>query len=690
MRLTLRTLLAYLDDTLEAAEIRNIGQKVAENDAAQELIARIKQVTRRRRLTVPPDTGPDQAFDANRVAGYLDSDISNEEVTELEKLCLESDVHLAEAAACHQILTLVMGEPALIPGTARRRMYSLIQGRPAKPSRPPSVTKKPAAEGTTESRSEADPDDSLMALPLFRNLPWLRWALPLGAVVLLLVLGVVLLVPPSSPERVARRTETVPPPEKKETSTSTTEQPKTTQKNEQPPPPPPPPPPPMPVLPPEPAKPLPDRTQVGTVVSPRKHTLVRHHEDKWKRLREREAVHTADQLVSLPGSHSLVRLDRGVDLLLWGNLPETQLEPWVLLESAVTLHHTPAAGPIDVDLTLQRGRVYLTNKKEKGPALIRIRFWREPVAQIWDLTLDEPGTVAGIELISQYPAYLNPLDGDEPQVNVFLYIQNGTAALKVGRRTFADLKGPVGKALVNWDNKGPGLDWPIVVDTKIPGWDIEQPLPRTPPFDRVAPQLIAAVDELGITLDNPTKEVSDALLEFAEDGSKRERRMLGVRSLGAIDAVSRLLDTLDKEDAPERLESRQEALFALKNWLARGKEQGPKLYDAKTGKGWLIDKNNSRTEAEIILGLLYGPTEEQRKQKELYDVLISYLMHRKLMIRELAIWHLLFLTGDQFKIPYNPGAPEGARQEGYRAWKKLLEANRLPPAPPPKPMPDGK
>ena len=63
MRLTLRTLLAYLDDMLDPAETKRIGQKVAESDAAQELIARIKQVTRRRRLTTPPATGPGAKFD---------------------------------------------------------------------------------------------------------------------------------------------------------------------------------------------------------------------------------------------------------------------------------------------------------------------------------------------------------------------------------------------------------------------------------------------------------------------------------------------------------------------------------------------------------------------------------------------------------------------------------------------------
>ena len=128
MRLTLRTLLAYLDDTLDPSEIKQIGQKVAESDAAQELIARIKQVTRRRRLTTPPNTGPG-GFDPNTIAEYLDNALPNDQVAELEKTCLESDVHLAEIAACHQILTLILGEPILVPPTAKQRMYGLVRGR---------------------------------------------------------------------------------------------------------------------------------------------------------------------------------------------------------------------------------------------------------------------------------------------------------------------------------------------------------------------------------------------------------------------------------------------------------------------------------------------------------------------------------------------------------------------------------
>src|SRR5438552_9952290 len=136
VRLTLRTLLAYLDDTLEPAQARLIGQKVAESDAAQELIARIKQVTRRRRLTTPP-SGPGAKTDANIIAEYLDNNLSSEQLAEVEEICLASDVHLAEIAACHQILTLVLGEPALVPPTARQRMYGLVKGPEAIPFRKP-------------------------------------------------------------------------------------------------------------------------------------------------------------------------------------------------------------------------------------------------------------------------------------------------------------------------------------------------------------------------------------------------------------------------------------------------------------------------------------------------------------------------------------------------------------------------
>ena len=55
----------------------------------------------------------------------MDNTLSPADVAEVEKICLESDMHLAEAVACHQILTLVLGEPVDIIPESREKMYSL-------------------------------------------------------------------------------------------------------------------------------------------------------------------------------------------------------------------------------------------------------------------------------------------------------------------------------------------------------------------------------------------------------------------------------------------------------------------------------------------------------------------------------------------------------------------------------------
>ncbi len=147
MRLTLRTLLAWLDDTLQPTQVREIGIQVSGSPFAQELSDRIHRVTRQRRLSVPSSSGP-EGTDPNIVACYLDNELDPDAVADYEKKCLTSDVNLAEVASVHQILSL-LGQKVKVPAEARARMYQLVKGREAHRPKKPVVRRADAPEPVT-------------------------------------------------------------------------------------------------------------------------------------------------------------------------------------------------------------------------------------------------------------------------------------------------------------------------------------------------------------------------------------------------------------------------------------------------------------------------------------------------------------------------------------------------------------
>ena len=195
MRLTLRTLLAYLDDILEPAEAKEIGSKIAESSYASSLVTKIKDVVRRRRISAPEVSGPGSAPDPNVVAEYLDNTLAPDSVADLERICLESDSHLAEVAACHQVLTLVLGEPVDVPSGMRERLYTLgavtaeeeSNGAEAAAAHVPSIASVGAADVTRDTRpgaGEFSLEDRLPEALLPKRRSWLRiMPYALGAIV---------------------------------------------------------------------------------------------------------------------------------------------------------------------------------------------------------------------------------------------------------------------------------------------------------------------------------------------------------------------------------------------------------------------------------------------------------------------------------------------------------------------------
>lgn len=131
MRLTLRTLLAYLDDRLPSANAREIGKKLTESPFAQDLADRIKTVMRQRRLTSPGRKV--KMIDPNLIAEYLDDQLTPELVSLIEKEVLSSDFSLAEVAASHEIIGL-LGDPMELDEQLRERLLKQSPYRSAEES----------------------------------------------------------------------------------------------------------------------------------------------------------------------------------------------------------------------------------------------------------------------------------------------------------------------------------------------------------------------------------------------------------------------------------------------------------------------------------------------------------------------------------------------------------------------------
>ena len=167
MRLTLRTLLAWLDTVLLPDDQKSLGDKVAASPVAPQLIARIREVVERPVLAAPRPEGRGLADDPNSVAEYLDNTLPADQLEAFERVCIESDLHLAEVAACHGILAEIAREPLAVDPldvASRRRLMTAIRHHmlPEPNPAPPSGGQRGAAVAAVDGAA----CDTVLGRPL--------------------------------------------------------------------------------------------------------------------------------------------------------------------------------------------------------------------------------------------------------------------------------------------------------------------------------------------------------------------------------------------------------------------------------------------------------------------------------------------------------------------------------------------
>jgi hypothetical protein len=705
MRLTLRTLLSYLDDTLEPAQASQMGEKAAHSEVAADLIDRIAKVTRRRGLSAPTVAGDedDASAEPNTVAEYLDNALPAEQVAEVEKAALDSDARLAEVAACHQILTLVLGEPAKVPPTARQRMYRVVKGKESIPYRKPlSTTSVAGIEGPDKSEDEkAEADENpLLGITGSRLVVPIAASLALAA---LLAVVVYLAVPAPKPaptqgyvslamtggglpDAIVKQPEVIgkapseagksgkelvkkgpePSPEKKN-DVDVKKDPPLVKKGPEPekkndvevkkdvpivkkdl----------RPIVTP-PNKPDPDRRVVGRLET-RDALLLQRRPDglDWERAVPAKDLYSADTLLSLPGNQNEIRLDSGVRLVLWGSMPEFHSIGAIdLMETRIKLHSAPIG--IDADFTLESGRVFITRPVPKGekadPARVRIRFKDE----LWEVALIDPETEVSVDLIGYYgegvPFSKQP-GGPSPTTEVNLGILSGRAGLKLKFKEYAMLEAPT---RVDWDSASQDRVEPKKIEPKhLAYWD------RKIKDDFYSRELQAAVTYYAKRFSKPDEAKIDVALYSAmqDPGEQPGRRLFALRSLQALDAYEFLPTAL----ADEVFLMRRAAIRAIQHWTGLANDRDLLIFKTLINK-----KGYTEAQAQYVMQLLHPFGETDYSRPEIVAALFEAMNHEKLAVRELAYKHLEFCdpNGAREVGFFNAAAEEKSRDAVLQKWK---------------------
>jgi hypothetical protein len=410
-----------------------------------------------------------------------------------------------------------------------------------------------------------------------------------------------------------------------------------------------------------------DRDGVARLESPTG-TLLRRESagGEWKVIANGGAVTDRVLLLALPGAHAeLLSGTGGARLVLIGNLP--QLSPTPALESAVSLRKS---SDLDFDIILDRGRILLANTKDKGQAKVQVRARDE----VWDLTLKEPGTQVTLELNGRWPPGIpfrpEYKRGEEPRVEMDLLVLKGSIELRVDAQRHT-LNAPPGGALYHFDS--------VAGPARSPAR-----LPELPPWVRPeagkSEEALAVAASLKPLFANLAKESADKalteLLASAGQESDKKRaardREIAVTGFGAIDDLLRLVEALSDSKHPE---VRVIAVDTLRHWIGRAPGQ-----DSQLAK-YLRSKDYSAAHTTIVLQLLHSYGADEIDDPLTYDLLISYLRHEKLAIRELAAWHLYRLVPAGQNISFDPAGSAEEREKAFKAWKALIPNGKLPPEP---------
>jgi len=693
MRLTLRTLLAYLDDMLDPATAKDIGQRVSENSGAREQVERIREVLRRRRIGAPEIAGPGSGPDPNLVSEYLDNTLSSEGVAELEKLCLESDVHLAEVAASHQILTLVLGEPVEVTTGLRERMYALGHIPDAKPNGTAGAAAAASASGNGRvPQPVLGPANRPQVPEYLKRSPWGPRLMLASIAAVVIGWAIWIMNDPSlhtagdrsvavndnaaAPQKIAAGGAEKPAPDKAvipapevgqpappmavelgtaepmpsipakvdDTSLASKGTPKSpleaapmpmkpTPENSIPAPPEP-----RPPGPPAPMPPMPMENAVAAkpalpfpavLYTSADGVIIIRGDADWTVLPRRSVIHAGDIIACPEPFEGQLQVENG--------------RLGITLFGDTILEFRPPTDTTPLGLALHRGRLLLTRTSIDDEKAVAFELYVN--GRMLAATLPEGNTTVGVQVMPAQPqGRVEPGMTLIPQGGVV--VSRGTLQMQLGGAPAFALRADAGE-----------LEWPNLFQGEKQGQLRALPAWMSPEGVKVTPtqKQFARSFEKEFSLDQPVSQSIPAVAK-SDIGRMSEA---AVHTLALTDNFRELVRALQSKHE----ESRRAAIIALREWLA-----------ADPARETLLNEEAAKVfpDADVpyVATLLWGFTSAAARDPQVSRQLVELMSHEDIAIRELAFFHVEAMTGKTYS--YKPILPKGQRDAAIGRWDEHL------------------
>jgi hypothetical protein len=311
----------------------------------------------------------------------------------------------------------------------------------------------------------------------------------------------------------------------------------------------------------------------------------------WTVLHPDARLSTASTLVSLPGYQSFIALDSGLHLTLWGNLPE--FSAWPPVFESVVMLNAPSPN-VDLDFTLDRGRVLIASRKTSGEAArVRVRFLRE----IWELELGDATSEVGLELWARLRSATPDL-GPQPAVACVGLFTKGRVRVRTPGQPF-DLDD---RSRLSWVSREPGTCYRE--NRELPAWWANPPDRTSPAVQKALRSLLDWSDQPGGSSRNPAdgkalvnrEPVLTKIKTQVEELKDPDNQDVGVFFLAALNELEPLVDLLKYR---QNSNVRGVTLLALQSWLSRGNQHADEL------RRTLERRGDSKEKAERVVRLLH-------------------------------------------------------------------------------------